>query len=139
MRLSDIPKDDFLWGSMYGSIALFYLSNPLAILVFMACVVLWIIGGQIKPSIRRYGCSIAMGASLMTITHERWLVLLASIISIGLLSIGYGIKSINDEGSRWGNLWLKLVGSDSFLTTLLARGTLILGCHLSYFLAIKVF
>lgn len=138
MKLNQIPKDDFLWGSMFGCIAFFYTPFLISLVTLLICVALWIVGGQVSPSIRRYGCSAVMGIELLTFNHD-WHIVLASLLSFGLLTVGYGIRSINDEGSFWGNFWLKIVGEDSFLTTLLARGSLILGCHLAYFLAIKVF
>jgi hypothetical protein len=136
MNLKNIPKDDFLWGSLFGAIVIPYTWDFRILISLIGCIVLWIIGGQLIKGVRRIGCPILVTVILWQ--SSVWIII-PTLISFGLLSIGYGIKSINDEGSPYGNFWLKITGKDDFLTTFLARGTLILGCHLAYFIYLKVF
>jgi len=114
---------------------------PLALVTSL----LWALGGLGwlgTKAWRRFGVPTAIWMMLNLLKQWScvgWLYLLAFVMSVVLLSVGYGTRSLQppDAGSPLGNFWQDHLGiNDEDLSKWLSRSTIILAVWLIWYLAI---
>ena len=97
-------RQELLQGALHGSVAAVYMGWYVAPVVLI-CAILWALGGAdgYSKAFRRIGVAVAICLPIMLVTGN-FLWALAAVAMWGVFSIGYGIPSLNDEGSTLGKL-----------------------------------
>lgn len=107
MRLDENFYRDSLIGAVYGALAYPWI-GVYACWTALASGLCWAYGGLKLKSVRRYGCPLCLYLPIL-VTFEPILVAVAYAFSVGVLSIGYGVRDFNqDKGSWLGEWWYRI-------------------------------
>ncbi len=127
-----LGREETAIGAVYG-LAFWPFLGLYSLLIALISGSLWSIGGAAKTStgIRKVGVPIVIGLSVL-IAQWHWQYILCSVAAFGVLTMGYGMPSHDDEGSILGNVFW-FIFKNEHRASIILRGFLGLLFGVCYF------